>query len=72
MPVESPDQWGLMQAVRAGRARTKGISEAVAEEFILKTPKAKRKKFAKASAKKRKRKGSRRRSQWERLAEAQT
>jgi hypothetical protein len=47
-PIESPEQYGLMQAVAHGTARVKGISKSVAKEFIKKTPAAVRSKFARA------------------------
>lgn len=64
MSVKSAEQWGLMQAARAGKLRGEGPSPEVAAEFISKTPKGKRKKFARAQAKKRKRKGK-----WEKFVE---
>ena len=48
MPAKSSKQYGLMQAAAHGKLRhPAGPSAAVAKEFVKKTPKAKRKKFAK-------------------------
>lgn len=49
-PISSPEQWGLMQAVASGASRVKGISQAIAEEMIRKTPRKLRSKFAKELA----------------------
>ena len=56
MPTISPKQYGFMQGVAHGTIQGTGApSQAVAEEFVKKTPSDKRSKFAKALAKKRKR-----------------
>jgi hypothetical protein len=55
MPAKSAKQWGLMQAAAHGNPRGLGPSEAVAKEFIHKTPASKRKAFAKSLMAKRKR-----------------
>jgi hypothetical protein len=56
MPTVSPKQYGMMAAIAHGASPRGGIgpSPEVAKEFIHKTPAAKRKKFAKALANKRK------------------
>jgi hypothetical protein len=57
MPTKSPKQYGLMQGVMHGSITGKGLpSPAVAKEFIDKTPKQKRSKFASALKKHGKRK----------------
>lgn len=57
MPAVSAKQYGFMQARAHGDASGPGPSPAVADEFIHKTPPAKRKQFAKALAAKRKKPG---------------
>ena len=55
MPVVSSKQWGFMQAAKAGKLKgLGGPSEAVAKEFIDKTPSSARSKFASALMKRRK------------------
>lgn len=54
MPAVSAKQYGLMAAAMSGNLRGKGPSASVGKEFIEETPPAKRKRFAKANAKKRK------------------
>jgi hypothetical protein len=54
MPAVSAKQYAFMQAHAHGKGLG-GPSPEVAREFIAKTPEAKRKKFAKALARKRKR-----------------
>lgn len=49
-PVESAEQWGLMQAVARGTARVKGITKAVARKFIRETPPELRSEYAKELA----------------------
>lgn len=52
MPAKSAKQYGFMQAAAHGKLRGMGgPSASVAKEFIDKTPKKKRKSFAKALAK---------------------
>ena len=48
MPAKSPRQYRLMQAIAHGGTPRKGIgpSKEVAEEFVRKTPAAKRKQWA--------------------------
>jgi hypothetical protein len=49
MPAKSPAQYRLMQAAAHNPevAKRTGIPQGVAEEFVHKTPAAKRKRFAK-------------------------
>lgn len=54
MSAKSPQQYGMMQACAHNGAIGNCPSEAVAKEFIKKTPKEKRSKFASILAKKRK------------------
>jgi hypothetical protein len=55
MPATSPKQYGFMAGVANGNIQGIGApSQAVAQEFVDKTPSDKRSKFAKALAKKRK------------------
>jgi len=56
MPAKSPSQYGLMQGVAHGSITGSGVPKKVAEEFIHKTPAAKRSKFAKALKKHKKEK----------------
>ena len=48
MPAKSAKQYGLMQAAAHGNLKGAGPSQAVAQEFIKKTPKKKRSEFARA------------------------
>lgn len=47
MPATSGPQYRLMQAAAHGNSYGKSIPVSVAKEFVAKTPKAKRRKFAK-------------------------
>lgn len=52
-PIQSPEQYGLMQAVASGMARVKGVSKQVAKKLIHETPKGLRREFASVEADKR-------------------
>ena len=52
-PIQSPEQYGLMQAVASGIAKVKGVSKQVAKKLIHETPKGLRSEFASVEAEKR-------------------
>lgn len=54
-PIRSAEQFGLMEAVSKGYANVKGLSQAVADEMLRKTPRKLKSKFAKELAKHRNR-----------------